>query len=293
MVKQEGSRFMANAPAGRSKPAGVDRAREVGVMSSVLKTFDVLDVYQRLWRPLSVTELCRETGFPKSSLHRILSTLVRAGVLQQNDEGLYCLTLMLWKIGVWALGEVDMLQIAREHLETLSQATDETVHLAVLEPDGGVVYLSKVESTRSIRVQTQVGRVTPAWCTATGRALLAHNPQLRDRVLVGPLTKFTSNTEIDPTRLLHIIQQVAKDGYAVTKSENHPEMGGIAAPVRDHSGAVVASCGVAIPAFRMDQSLIERCTSLVLKAASDISANLNYPYSNTDVARDVHAFSTR
>jgi len=112
-------------------------------------------------------------------------------------------------------------------------------------------------------------------------------------VLVGPLTKFTSNTEIDPTRLLHIIQQVAKDGYAVTKSENHPEMGGIAAPVRDHSGAVVASCGVAIPAFRMDQSLIERCTSLVLKAASDISANLNYPYSNTDVARDVHAFSTR
>jgi len=127
---------MANAPAGRSKPAGVDCAREVGVMSSVLKTFDVLDVYQRLWRPLSVTELCRETGFPKSSLHRILSTLVRAGVLQQNDEGLYCLTLMLWKIGVWALGEVDMLQIAREHLETLSQATDETVHLAVLEPDG-------------------------------------------------------------------------------------------------------------------------------------------------------------
>jgi DNA-binding IclR family transcriptional regulator len=62
----------------------------------------------------------------------------------------------------------------------------------------------------------------------------------------------------------------------VTKAENHPEMGGIAAPVRDHSGTVIAACGVAIPAFRMDRALIERCAALVTHAADAISRDLGF-----------------
>jgi DNA-binding IclR family transcriptional regulator len=69
--------------------------RPSGTMGSVLKTFEVLDTFGREWRPLSVAELCRETGQPKSSLHRVLSTLVEAGVLEQNEHGLYYLTLKL------------------------------------------------------------------------------------------------------------------------------------------------------------------------------------------------------
>ena len=245
-------------------------------MGSVLKTFEVLEVFERKWRPLSVAELCQETGRPKSSLHRVLSTLVRAGVLEQNDRGQYRLTLKLWRIGVLALSEIDLLQIARAHLDSLSKAADETVHLAVLEPDGGVVYLSKVESPRSIRVQTRIGKVTPSWCTATGRALLAYDAEACERVLAAPKEKFTPFTETDPDRLRDILERVARHGFAVTKAENHPEMGGVAAPIRDHTGTVVASCGIAVPAFRMDEALIDRCTKLVLKAAADISAELSY-----------------
>jgi DNA-binding IclR family transcriptional regulator len=252
------------------------RPREAGIMGSVLKTFEVLDVFERKWRPLSVTELCQETGRPKSSLHRILSTLVRAGVLEQNERGQYRLTLKLWRIGVLALAEIDIVQIARAHLEALSRAADETVHLAVLEPDGDIVYLSKVESPRSIRVQTRIGKVTPSWCTATGRALLAYDAEIRERVLAAPKEKFTPFTETDPDRLRRILERAARDGFAVAKAENHPEMGGVAAPIHDHTGAVVASCGIAVPAFRMDEALIERCTALVLKTAADISAELSY-----------------
>lgn len=267
---------MANSAAGRKKKGNSVRQREAGIMGSVLKTFEVLEVFERKWRPLSVAELCQETGRPKSSLHRVLSTLVRAGVLEQNDRGQYRLTLKLWRIGVLALSEIDIVQIARPHLDSLSRAADETVHLAVLEPDGGVVYLSKVESPRSIRVQTRIGEVTPSWCTATGRALLAYDAEGRERVLAAPKEKFTAFTETDPDRLRHILEQVARDGFAVTQAENHPEMGGVAAPIRDHTGTVVASCGIAAPAFRMDEALIERCTELVLKAAADISAELSY-----------------
>ena len=270
---------MSKPPAaqpGRLLSTTKQAAGRQGVMGSVLKTFDVLDVFGREWRALSVTELSRETGQPKSSLHRVLSTLVQAGVLEQNEQGLYHLTLKLWRIGALALTEIDALQVARPHLEALSKVADETVHLAVLERDDGVVYLSKVESPRSIRVQTQVGRVSPSWCTATGRAILAFDETARRHMLAAPRQKFTPTTVSDADLLREILDQVARNGYAVTKGENHPEMGGIAAPIRDHSGTVIASCGVAIPAFRMDEALIERCTDFVLKVSGDISEDLGH-----------------
>jgi IclR family KDG regulon transcriptional repressor len=261
---------------GKTPKPPAARRRPAGVMGSVLKAFEVLEVFERKWRPLGVTELARETGQPKSSLHRVLSTLVHAGVLEQNEQGLYRLTLKLWRIGSLALAEVDLVQVAFPFLEDLCRATDETIHLAVLEPGGGVVYLSKVESPRSIRVQTQVGRITPSWCTATGRVLLAHDPDLCSRVLAGPMARLTPDTETDSERLRRIIDKVADDGVAVTKGENNPEMGGIAAPIRDHTGNVVAALGMGVPAFRMDAALIERCSGQVVQAAAEISRALNY-----------------
>ena len=236
---------MATTPTGKTSKPPTAR-RQTGVMGSVLKAFDVLEVFERKWRPLGVSELSRETGQPKSSLHRVLSTLVHAGVLEQNEQGLYRLTLKLWRIGSLALSEVDLVQVAFPFLEALCREADETVHLAVLEPGGGVVYLSKVESPRSIRVQTQVGRVTPSWCTATGRILLAHDAVLRDSVLAGPMAKLTPDTVTDPAQLRRLIDQAAGEGIAVTKSENNPEMGGIAAPIRDHTGRVVAALGLGV-----------------------------------------------
>ncbi|MAY68292.1 MAG: hypothetical protein CMM77_14350 [Rhodospirillaceae bacterium] len=266
---------MATTPTGKTSKPPTAR-RQTGVMGSVLKAFDVLEVFERKWRPLGVSELSRETGQPKSSLHRVLSTLVHAGVLEQNEQGLYRLTLKLWRIGSLALSEVDLVQVAFPFLEALCREADETVHLAVLEPGGGVVYLSKVESPRSIRVQTQVGRVTPSWCTATGRILLAHDAVLRDSVLAGPMAKLTPDTVTDPAQLRRLIDQAAGEGIAVTKSENNPEMGGIAAPIRDHTGRVVAALGLGVPAFRMDAALIARCSTQVARTAAEISRALNY-----------------
>lgn len=260
----------------RKKAATSVANRRGSGMGSVLKTFEVLDAFGRQREPMSFASILAEFRMPKSSLHRILSTLIQAGVMEQDSRGRYRLTLKLWRIGVSALDNVDFIQILHPHLVSLSRAADETVHLAVLEPGGGIVYITKVESPRSIRVQTQIGKVSPSWCTATGRALLAFDPEIRARVLARPREKFTQSTVTDVAQLDHILDQVAKQGYAVTKGENHPEMGGIAAPIRDHRGQVVASCGVAIPAFRMNEELIAWCAPLVLDSVGKMSAELGY-----------------
>lgn len=276
---------MQKRTAAKKKRHDKDSTRQSGIMGSVLKTFEILEVFGRKRKPLSVAELCCETARPKSSIHRVLSTLTRTGAIEQNERSEYQLTLKLWRIGVLALGEIDVLKIAQPHLEALSRAADETVHLAILEQDGDIVYLTKVESPRSIRVQTQVGKVSPSWCTATGRALIAFDHDMRQKILSRPKKKFTPLTITDTDQLRERLNDVMRDGYAVTLGENHPEMGGIAAPIRNHSDIVVASCGVAIPAFRMDAELIERCTKLVLKTATAISTDLGHMRQNVHPPR--------
>ncbi len=244
---------------------------------SAVGILNVLEVFGRRSQPLSLAQLASETKRPKSTLHRMLATLVHAGFVEQDREtSKYRLTLKMWSLGMSALAGLDMLKVARPHLEALMTASDETVHLAVLEASGQIVYLSKVESPRSIRVQTQIGKHSPAYCTATGRAMLAFLPEARERIFGQSLQTLTPDTVTDPTRLRQILDAIAVKGFAVTKGENHPEMGGIAAPIRDHTGAVVASCGIAIPIFRMRRELVERGVPLVVKYANAISADLGY-----------------
>ena len=174
------------------------------------------------------------------------------------------------------MARLDVVKVARPWLERLVAATDETVHVSVLDVSGGIVYISKVESPRSIRVQTQIGQLSPAWCTATGRSILAFNPAAAERALAGPLEPRTAKTVTDPRRIRAALREIVAAGYAVTRAENHPEMGGIAAPVRDHAGTVIAAIGIGVPAFRMSRELVDHCVPHVVLAAAGISSELGY-----------------
>jgi len=247
------------------------------LIASVASTLQLLEVFERGPGPIPMSAFVAATGKPKSSVHRMLSTLVNLGfVAQDSRSGGYRLTLKLWRLGMPALAELDLSKLSPPHLEALMRAAGETVHMSVLDPSGGVVYVAKVECPKSIRVQTQIGRLNPAWCTATGRSMLAYHDATADAVLARPLAPLTDQTVTDPQQLRAILDEVRARGYAVTRGENHSDMGGIAAPIRDHSGQVVASCGIAIPVFRMDRSLEERCVPLVVEAAAAISSELGY-----------------
>jgi IclR family transcriptional regulator, KDG regulon repressor len=246
-------------------------------IASAAGTLQLLEILGSTPRALPLSRLAERTGRPKGSVHRALATLVNVGFVEQNPRtSLYRLTLKMWRIGMAALADLDIVRVAQPHLDSLMSAADETVHLAMLDPSGDVIYVAKVESPRSIRVQTQLGKLNPSWCTATGRALLAYRPEVAAKVLSRPLKPSTPHTIVDAARIRVLLRDIARKGVAVTKGENHVEMGGIAAPIRQHSGEVVASCGVAIPIFRMDRKLVDRCVPLVVDAAAAISAKLGY-----------------
>lgn len=247
------------------------------IIASAAGTLDVLEVLGSAGAPLALSALVEATGRPKATVHRMVCTLVNTGFAQQDPvSGRYSLTLKAWRIGASAVRGLDLVERARPILDRLMAQTGETVHLAVLDPSGGVVYIAKVESPKSIGVQTRLGQMNPSWCTATGRSLLAFDEGASERVLSQRLERRTPKTVTDPRRIRERLAEVRAKGYAVTIAENHPEMGGVAAPVRDHDGIVVAACGVAIPEYRMDASAVERAIPSVLRAAEALSGALGY-----------------
>lgn len=252
----------------------VDRNRFI---ASVANTFELLEVFSTHPGPQSLTALAATAGRPKSSVHRALSTLVEVGFIEQDREThLYRLTLKMWRIGMSALAELDVVKVADEPLRDLMLAAGETVSLSMPEPSGSIVYVSKVEGPRPMPVRTQLGKLTPSWSTATGRAILAFRPELAERVLQRPLKGQTPSMVTDPGRIRALLEDVSRTGFAVTRGENFPELGGIAAPIRDSTGLVIASCAVAIPIVDMDDETITKCVPLVLATARLISKRLGH-----------------
>ena len=212
------------------------------VIASAAGTLEVLEAISKLGMPSSLGSIISATGRPKGTVHRMVSTLVNTGFVRQDESGHYFLTLKAWRIGSVAVQALDIADKGRPILSKLGSETGETVHLAVLDPSGGVVYVAKVESPKSISVQTRLGQINPSWCTATGRSIIAFNALVAQKVLSEVLEKFTNKT--------------------ITSL--------------DHTGTVVASCGVAIPAFRMNADLVDRFIPLVVDAANKISNLLGY-----------------
>lgn len=256
-----------------SKTGGQDRNRCIG---SVAGVFEVLDAFATVARPMPFSEIVCLTRKSKATVHRILSTLIILGVIKRSSESNeYALTLKLWSLGMGAFAHLDLVKVARPYVERLVKDTEETAHVATLDGADCVTYLYKIESAQSIRAQFWVGKRVRSWCSATGRSMLAFLPDEASALITSHSGSDSAHrNDFNAAVLRDELLKVSKQGFAITKGDNHPEMGGIAAPVRDHTNSVVASCGIAIPAYRMTRELKKRCVPHVIAAASAISKEL-------------------
>lgn len=224
-----------------------------------------------------VTELSEELRLAKSTVYRLLQTLVGHGyVVQDPTLGRYHLGLKFLELGTLVSNRLSILMLARPHLQRLMEATNETVHLGLLEGHE-VVYADKIECSQTIRMYSRVGRRSPLHCTALGKALLAYQPEpaLREHLRSG-LQRHTARTITTRQALRAELQQVREKGYASDNEEFEEGLRCLAAPVRDHTESVVASLGVAGPAARLDPGRLPELVKLVQETAEAVSAALGY-----------------
>jgi DNA-binding IclR family transcriptional regulator len=219
---------------------------------------------------LTLSEIGRRAGLPLPTAHRLVGELRAWGALERDPAGRYRIGLRLWEVGALAPRGLGLRDAALPFLEDLYEACHQNVQLAVL--DGAeVVFVERISGRRAVRVITRVGGRLPAPATGVGLVLLAFAPvEAQERVLAGPLTRFTARTITDPAALRGVLAQVRRDGYAVSDQQIELVSLSVAAPVRSSGGEVVAALSVVVPA----QAPPAQFVPAVLAAAHGISRAL-------------------
>ncbi len=223
----------------------------------------------------NLESLAAAVSLSRSTAHRLLSTLVRAGYLRHEPREGYTLGPRLIELGFKAHGQLHLPSLARPHLEWLAQVSQETVHLGVLDgPD--VVYIDKVPGTRGLQMASYIGARMPAQATALGKALISTLPEEKWPEHFTPGLKRTPHTIADLSRFREEIVHVTRCGYALDLEENEPGIRCIAAPIRDGSGRGVAAVSISSAVIYLSDERIAELAPLVLETARRISRELGW-----------------
>ncbi|HEY5548642.1 MAG TPA: IclR family transcriptional regulator [Coriobacteriia bacterium] len=198
----------------------VDGADESGVreVKSAARTVDVLEfLAANATNPTRLREISVALGAPRSSTYALLRTLVQRGWVRTDISGnYYSLGIRALLVGTSYLDADAYVRVVRPVLTQVSEALDETVHMARLDGTD-VVYLATQESRQYLRAFSRVGRRQPAHATSLGKALLAE----RDPADVPyDLVALTGRTITDRNALLADLAEVRERGYAVDNEEN-------------------------------------------------------------------------
>jgi DNA-binding IclR family transcriptional regulator len=243
---------------------------------TVQKALNLLEALVRSDRPRRLTELSRELGLTKPNVYRLLSTLSILGYVKKDPATtLYSPTLKLWEMGSMLVRDVDLQSVAGPRLRKLGEDTRESVQLAVWDA-GYVVYVDKVDSSQPLKAITSIGSRVPATVVSTGKAMLAWMPgDSLDRAMehVKRYTPLTLTRRKDIERDL---EETRERGYSINRGEFRAGVCGIAAPVRDRAGHVVAAVAV----WGAEKAILgtrrEELAHMTVSAARDISREMGF-----------------
>jgi DNA-binding IclR family transcriptional regulator len=255
--------------------------REAGIMAeksgvqSVERIFQLIEHLAAHPTGVSLQRLAEETGLAKSTVHRLLASLVGLGyVVQDEENGHYRLTLKMFELSSGIVDSMDIMGVAKAHLERLSQRTGEAVHL-VIRDGRDIVYIYKTESG-PMRMSSRVGLRSPLYCTGVGKAILATLPgdELEDIWTHSNVQKLTDKTITDLEELRSQLVEVRANGYAIDDEENELGVRCVAVAIPGADGRAESAFSISGLAPYMTPERIRRIATLALDARTDILADL-------------------
>lgn len=247
-------------------------------VSAVDRSIEVLECLSRARTAKSLSDLAQETGIPKTTLFRILSTLEdRQCVVRDEEQKTYRLGVKLWELGNAFLEQSDLQDSAADYMHELAEACGESVFLGVLE-EGEVLYVRRVESPKSAVVVRKLGQRAPVHCTATGLALLAFQPSgvIDTFFEEHELTSVNRNTTTSASVLRRKIDQIQKTGVAVVDGEYNSSLLCVASPILDDSGRPIAALTAALLSTEATEEKVESVSEQVRAAARALSQEQGY-----------------
>lgn len=249
------------------------------MLRSLKKVFLLIDAFTAEAPEWTLADLARHVDMPKPTVHHIMMTLLEGGWVDRHLETKkFRLGVRLWEKGSLAIKQMGLRDLARPHVETLVRECGETVRLGILDvvDPAWVIYIDRVEGRQTVRADNAGTVRAPSYCVATGKAMLAHNPDIVKRVFGRQLRGYTEHTLTKPAELDRDLALTRRRGYSLNRSEFHGEVVGIAAPIHNHEGRVVAAVGISAPAYRLGADVIKRIAPVVVATAGEISRSAGF-----------------
>jgi DNA-binding IclR family transcriptional regulator len=223
--------------------------------------------------PASLSDLAAAADMAPAKAHRYLVSLIRAGMVEQDRaSGRYRLGGAALNVGLAALGALDVMRLAGEALEGLCEAIDETVLLAVWGNKGPVVVRWE-EASRPVTTNVRAGSVMPLLNSATGRVFAAYLPEGKTKALIA---EERAQAPALAKGYASVVEETRKHGLGRVDGDLLPGVAGLAAPVFNHQGELVAVIAALGPQGQFDADW-DGGTARALKDAADgLSRRLGY-----------------
>lgn len=250
--------------------------RERTGVQSVERTLDILEALVEFGSEAGLVDVSQAVGLPLATVHRLLGTLIRRGYVKQNrDNRKYSLGFRALQMGNDMRLGFSLRLEARPFLRQLMQHSGESANLAVLD-DGEVVYIDQAQSSRILRMFTQLGSRVPAHSSASGKAMLAFSPtETVDGIIRRyGLARQTSHTITETNIFLRELERVRAQGYAIDDEEQEEGVRCVAVPVRGGSGQVIASLSVSGPSARLGDDQLRPLVQEILDCGEHLSRRL-------------------
>jgi len=248
-------------------------------VQSVVRGLTILEIVAD-HNEIGLTEISTLSRLNKATVHRLLSTLIATGYIEQVDKnGLYRLTYKLFSLGNRKVENIDSYNVARRFTSELSNKIEATVHL-VVEDGREVLYIDKIyptEGNTGILMKSQVGKRAPMYCTAVGKAMLSTHSDSKIKEIweATEIKQFTPKTITQYEKLMEEIHLIRTQGYALDQEEYELGVVCVGCEFYNHKGLVEGAISTSIPLMYFE-SKSDHYIKHVKECAANISKALGY-----------------
>ena len=241
------------------------------IVGAVVKACTLLDHFDTTHPVWTLNELTTASRMNKTTVHRLMTTLIHAGWVDRTAEGSYRIGMPVFEIGSSALTQLDIRGAAQPYLSEIAEKFGDTAYLMV-PADEGAVCIDRHEGSNPLVVAgISIGSVLPYHATAGPMAMLAFSARIRDRWLTQDLPAFTDRTPTAPDELLTRLEQIRSKGYALSNSDYLTGVAAVGAQILGRNAAVIASISVGGRAETFEGDALSAKVATILAAAKGLS----------------------
>jgi IclR family acetate operon transcriptional repressor len=242
---------------------------------SLEKALEVLGLFV-IFPVLTVTEISKKLGYPKSTISGLLKTFCKYEIVEKGKDNAFRLGIKAFELGFRYLNGMEIHTVARLWAERLSQEEHEPIHIAIRRGTNIYIILD-VQPPSSYMAILQTGMNIPAHATALGKVLMA---QLTDKELAPflemPLERLTEHTIVDPGALKAELFTIKQAGYAIDREESLHGLVCISAPVFQSDGHVIAAISISSMELLGKEERIQTLIQKVKQVANNVSMDIGY-----------------